>query len=71
MQAGDRVNWAYTPRGGYGFVQLVAAVVVRLTAKRATVKVARKFNGQWAQEERSVSLGKLTARTKKVSELGE
>ena len=72
MSPGAKVNWSHTPSGGYGFSQQVAGVVVRLTAKRATIRVARRLDsGEWGQEVKSVSLDKLTPRTSKCSELGE
>lgn len=71
MKPGDRVTWSYTPRGGYGYTIKVAAVVKKLTAKRATIEVARNVEGTWQKEQRSVSLEKLTPRTKLSPELGE
>ena len=71
MNPGDRVNWSYTPQGGYGYTIKVAGVVVKLTNKRATIKVSRKVAGQWKQEEKSVSLDKLTPRMTACPELGE
>lgn len=71
MQQGDRVNWAYTPRGGYGFTTQVAGVLLKRTAKRATVRVALKVNGAWTQVERSVKLENLTPRKAPCVELGE
>lgn len=71
MQPGDRVNWSYMPRGGYGFAQQVAGVVVGRSAKRVTIKVARKDGNEWVLEERRVSLDKLTPRTRNCPELGE
>lgn len=68
---GDRVNWSYSPRGGYGYTINVAGVVKKLTAKRATIEVARKVNGIWQKEQRSVSVEKLTPRTNLSPELGE
>lgn len=71
MTPGDRVNWAYRPRGGYGYTISVAGVVVARTAKRATIEVARRVDGAWRIERRSVSLGSLTLRTTPSPELGE
>ena len=65
------MTWSFTPQGGYGYTIPVAAVVVKLTAKRATIKVARKVGGEWRQEEKSVSVDKLTPRITKCPELGE
>nr|WP_280971426.1 hypothetical protein [Cupriavidus gilardii]WDE72664.1 hypothetical protein [Cupriavidus gilardii] len=71
MQPGDRVNWAYTARGGYGYTIHIAGVVKKVTAKRATIEVARKVNGEWRKEERLVPLEKLTPRQSSAAELGE
>jgi hypothetical protein len=71
MKAGDRVTWVYTPRGGYAFAQRVAAIVVSLKAKSASIKVARKYRGEWVLEEKTVPLTKLSTRTTTVAELGE
>lgn len=71
MHPGDRVNWTYRPRGGYSYTINVAGVIKKLTAKRATIEVARKVGDVWQKEQRSVSLEKLTPRTKPSPELGE
>ncbi|NHR04403.1 hypothetical protein HA052_04255 [Chromobacterium haemolyticum] len=71
MKPGDRVNWNYAPRGGYGYMIKVAGVVRKLTTKRAIIEVARKVDGVWKKEQRSVSLAKLTLRTTPSPELGE
>lgn len=71
MKPGDRVNWRFTPRGGYGFSLQVAGILMKLTSKRATIKVARKVAGEWQQEEKTVSVDKLTPRTTNCPELGE
>lgn len=71
MQKGDRVNWAYTPRGGYGFTTKVAGIVEAITAKRVRIMVARKVDGRWVKESRSVMPEKLTPRQSSCVELGE
>lgn len=71
IRPGDRVNWAYTPRGGYGYTQLIAAVVLKTSGKKATIKVAIKLAGIWRTDTRNVSIEKLTPRTIYCPELGE
>jgi hypothetical protein len=71
MQAGDRITWAFTPRGGYGFVIPVAGVVKRITAKRATIEVVKKVGTDWVRERKSVSLAKIKPRVGTCPELGE
>lgn len=71
LRPGDRVNWAYTPNGGYGYTMSVAAIVVGKAGSRARIRVARKVDGVWKLEEKSVSPEKLTPRTSVCPELGE
>lgn len=71
MQPGDRVNWQYAPRGGYGYIVPVAAVVRGATASRAKIEVARKINGAWVRETKTVSRAKLTPRSVACEALGE
>lgn len=71
LNPGDRVNWTYAARGGYCLTTKVAAVVVRPTGKKVTIRVARKVGSGWVQENRLVSRDKLTPRTSTCPELGE
>ncbi|WP_186223835.1 hypothetical protein [Burkholderia gladioli] len=71
MRPGDRVTWSYNAPGGYGYVVPVAAVVLKVTAARARISVARKVSGTWVREEKTVSLDKLKARTQPCEALGE
>lgn len=43
---GGQVWWTHRPRGGYGWTELVPAVVVRLTRKRVVIR-AQKRDGTW------------------------
>ncbi len=71
MEPGDRVTWNYSAPGGYGYVIPVAAVVVKVTASRATITVARKIDSQWVLQEKTVSRAKLSPRTVACEALGE
>lgn len=70
MKAGDRVTWSYEPRGGYGYVIPVAGIV-RKVGVRVRIEVARKVNGVWVREFKSVKPESLARRTTVVAELGE
>jgi hypothetical protein len=37
LKVGDRVNWLYEPRGGYGYVKTVAAVVTKIEPKKVQI----------------------------------
>lgn len=34
LEVGDRVNWMYCARGGYGYITPVAAVILKIGPKR-------------------------------------
>lgn len=63
FNVGDRVNWRYEPRGGYGFSVPVAAVVVRVGPSRVRVRSARFVAGQWVSVIRSVDPARLSVRS--------
>lgn len=71
MQINDRVNWQYKPRGGYGYVIPVAAVVISLTEHKARIRVAQKVTGEWKATERNVVQSSLSPRETVCPELGE
>lgn len=64
MQAGDRVNWTHTPRGGYGSTLPVAAVVRKVGPKRIQieVKVREPYRKNWLSEFNWVSPASLKPR---------
>lgn len=66
---GDRVNWLYSPRGGYGYVISVAAVVVKVGKSRVNIKIAQRIDGIWVQRFKRVMVDKLTSRDKIVPEV--
>lgn len=39
---GDLVTWLHVPRGGYGYFWPVDGEVVRVTAKRVRIRVAKR-----------------------------
>lgn len=69
FSGGDRVNWHHEPRGGYGYLVSVAAVVVRVGPKRIQVRVAQRVNGEWQQATCWVDKKRLSARTIVVAEV--
>ncbi len=69
MKPGDKVNWLYAPRGGYGYTMNVAAVVVKIGPKRVQIRAARRVNGVWVQQTRWVSKERLSSRAEVVPEV--
>ena len=45
FNSGDRVIWHYEPRGGYGYIIRVPAIVVSVSLKRIVIAAATK-NGE-------------------------
>lgn len=71
-QVGDRVNWLFRPRGGYGYAIPVAAVVERVGSSRVTIRVARRvFSGEWKIETKCVHPRFLSRRKTVCEQLGE
>ena len=60
MEPGDRVIWQHEMRGGYGWVEAVPVVVVRLTAQRIRIRALRLTG---ALAERSVHPEHIRAAT--------
>jgi len=71
VKAGDRVTWRHESRGGYGFTFSVAAVVVRVSRVRATIRVAVCRRGVWELVEKRVRLSSLEPRVHKVAQVDE
>ncbi len=42
LHEGQEVTWLFGPRGGYGYLHPVPAVVVKATPKRVTIDALRK-----------------------------
>lgn len=71
-QVGDRVNWLFRPRGGYGYAITVAAVVERVGSSHVTIRVARRvFGGEWKIETKCVQPRFLSRRKTACEQLGE
>jgi conjugative relaxase-like TrwC/TraI family protein len=60
---GDKVNWPYEPRGGYGYTQSVASVVTKLGREKVQIRVAKREPHGWVTAERWVTAEKLSERT--------
>ncbi|MCB1966230.1 MAG: hypothetical protein KDI64_09370 [Candidatus Accumulibacter sp.] len=69
MKPGDKVNWLYEPRGGYGYTMNVAAVVVKIGPRRVQIRAARHVNGVWVHQTRWVSKERLSSRAVVVPEV--
>lgn len=69
MKPGDKVNWRYEPRGGYGRQINVAAVVIKLGPKRVQVRAARRVGLEWQEVTRWVSADRLSTRQRIVPEV--
>ena len=63
---GDRVNWQYESRGGWGYGQTVAAVVVGTTPNRIRIRVAEKVGPEWRLVTKTVKPSRLTCRMRHV-----
>ena len=72
-EIGNRVNWRYEARGGYGYLQRVAAIVRKVGAKRITIEVAERdvVSGKWVRKLTSVKPENLSPRETLCVELGE
>jgi hypothetical protein len=70
---GNRVNWRYEARGGYGYSQRVAAIVRKVGPKRITIEVAERdiVSGEWVRKLTSVKPENLSPRAALCAELGE
>ena len=55
MNAGDSVTWLYEPRGGYGYVILVPATVVKKGGTRVQIEAVDREGRavrRWVKPER-------------------
>jgi len=62
FKAGDKINWSYEPRGGYGYTQGIAGVVNKLGREKVQIRVAKRDNGSWVTAERWVVPEKVSRR---------
>lgn len=70
MQVGDRVIWR-SARGGYAFIQSIAAVVERIGPKRIQIRVAQRCAGVWQMQYRWVEPEALRPRHQTVPAVDE
>lgn len=68
---GDRVNWNFSPRGGYGYIIPVAGVVIKVGQKRLQIRVAQKTAEGWEQSFRWVNPINVSSRDKYVPEVDD
>lgn len=71
MSPGDRIVWYHKPCGGYGYTVLVAGVVVSQRPGRYRIEVARRINGEWVRQRKTVKDYLVGRRTEPCAELGE
>lgn len=64
FNSGDRVNWQYTPPGGWGYAITIAAIVISYTKKRVKIVIAKKVNEKWVKVVRFTKPEKLSHRHK-------
>lgn len=57
FKPGDRAIWNHVPRGGYGYIEPIPVVVVRVTAKRVTIEVPLARGGTKRVSVHPMSLG--------------
>jgi len=69
LEVGSRVNWLRRVTGGYSYVTQVAAVVLKVGAKRIQIRTAQRFAGEWETQSRWVEAKNLTPRASHVPEV--
>jgi len=62
MNIGDKINWLYQPRGGYGYIIVVAGVVTKLAPRKVQIRVAKRDGDDWHAETKWVQADRLTPR---------
>src|SRR5208282_4502879 len=67
VKVGDKINWSYEPRGGYGYTQQIAGVVTKLGRAKIQIRVAKRDNGSWVAAERWVVPDKLSGRVSRAT----
>lgn len=72
MNTGDRINWSYTHRGGYGYTDLVAGIVVKEGPKRVQIEVSEKglYEKVWRPALKWVDKSKVKPRILPCAVLG-
>ncbi|MBV8224952.1 MAG: hypothetical protein JO232_07180 [Verrucomicrobia bacterium] len=59
---GDKINWLYQPRGGYGYIIAVAGIVTKVGSERVQIRVAKRDGDEWRAETKWVKADRLTPR---------
>jgi hypothetical protein len=67
VKVGDKINWSYEPRGGYGYTQQIAGVVTRLGREKIQIRVAKRDNGNWVATDRWIMPDKLSGRVSRAT----
>jgi hypothetical protein len=67
LEIGDKVNWAYEPRGGYGYTQQIAGMVTRIGNEKVQIQVAKRNGNGWVVTTRWVKRERLTQRHGRAS----
>jgi len=67
FNVGDKVNWIYETRGGYGYTQKIAGVVTKLGREKVQIRMAKRARDTWGTSERWVSAQKLSNRVTRAS----
>ena|SRR5271166_3914026 len=68
MLIGDKVNWLYQARGGYGYLMNVAAVVRKIGSNKVQIRATKRVDDKWIAGTRWVQPERLTP---KVSSAGD
>lgn len=69
MEIGDRINWRWSPRGGYAYIIPVAGVVLKIGKARLLIRVAQRTAAGWEQKTRWVNSANVSPRDKYVPEV--
>jgi hypothetical protein len=68
LKTGDKVNWLYEGRGGYGYVRSIAGVVIRIAPKKVQIRVARRHGDKWVGVSRWVEHERLSRRLSRAGD---
>ena len=63
MNVGDKVNWLYQPRGGYGYIIAVAGIVTKVGPKKMQIRVAKRDGADWLLQTKWVQPDRLMPRS--------
>lgn len=70
---GDKVNWTFETRSGYGYKFVAAGIVIKVAKHRTQITVAVRdlANREWRKVNKWVSTKALTPRTEHVAEIDD